>query len=142
MVLMRQNPDVMNVRTDYDERRPYIEVELDPVATAQLGMNRTLAELELMLNTGEVKLGQVWEGNYEVPVKLKDIHNEELDCDGIGNLYMSAGINSVPLRQIADARQLGARPTFCTVMACAASQSASKPAEASIPTPYRVASQR
>ena len=104
MVLMRQNPDVMNVRTDYDERRPYIEVELDPVATAQLGMNRTLAELELMLNTGEVKLGQVWEDNYEVPVKLKDIHNEDLDCDGVGNLYMSAGINSVPLRQIADAQ--------------------------------------
>ena len=104
MVLMRQNPDVMNVRTDYDERRPYIEVELDPVATAQLGMNRTLAELELMLNTGEMQVGQVWEGNYEVPVKLKDRHNEELDCDGIGNLYMSAGINSVPLRQIADAQ--------------------------------------
>ena len=104
MTLMRQNPDVMNVRTDYDERHPYIEVELDPVATAQLGMNRTLAELELMLNTGEVKLGQVWEDNYEVPVKLKDIHNEELDCDGVGNLYMSAGINSVPLRQIADAQ--------------------------------------
>ena len=101
---MRRNPDVMNVRTDCEERRPYVEVELDPVATAQLGMNRTLTELELMLNTGEVKMGQVWEGNYEVPVILKDKHNEDLDCDGVGNLYMSAGINSVPLRQIADAK--------------------------------------
>ena len=104
MALMRQNPDVMNVKTDYEERRPYIEVELDPLATAQLGMNRTLTELELMLNTGEVQVGQVWEGNDEVPVILKDKHNEELDCDGVGNLYMSAGINSVPLRQIADAQ--------------------------------------
>lgn len=104
MTLMRQNPDVMNVKTDYEERRPYIEVELDPVATAQLGMNRTLTELELMLNTGEVQVGQVWEGNDEVPVILKDKHNEELDCDGVGNLYMSAGINSVPLRQMADAQ--------------------------------------
>lgn len=104
MALMRRNPDVMNVRTDCEERRPYVEVELDPVATAQLGMNRTLTELELMLNTGEVKMGQVWEGNYEVPVILKDKHNEDLDCDGVGNLYMSAGINSVPLRQIADAQ--------------------------------------
>lgn len=104
MALMRRNPDVMNVRTDCEERRPYVEVELDPVATAQLGMNRTLTELELMLNTGEVKMGQVWEGNYEVPVILKDKQNEDLDCDGVGNLYMSAGINSVPLRQIADAQ--------------------------------------
>ena len=104
MALMRRNPDVMNIRTDCEERRPYVEVELDPVATAQLGMNRTLTELELMLNTGEVKMGQVWEGNYEVPVILKDKHNEDLDCDGVGNLYMSAGINSVPLRQIADAQ--------------------------------------
>ncbi len=104
MQKMRQNPDVMNVKTDYEERRPYVEVELDPVATAQLGMNRTLAELELMLNTGEAQVGQVWEGDYQVPIVIKDIHNEELDCDGIGDLYMSSRTSSVPLRQIADAQ--------------------------------------
>ncbi|MCR4602835.1 MAG: efflux RND transporter permease subunit [Prevotella sp.] len=104
MAKMRQNPDVMNVKTDYEQRRSYVEVELDPVATSQLGMNRTLAELELMLNTGEVKVGQIWEGDYQVPVVMKDIHNEELDCDGIGNLYMSARTSTVPLRQMADAQ--------------------------------------
>ncbi|MCR4582802.1 MAG: efflux RND transporter permease subunit [Prevotella sp.] len=104
MARMRRNPDVMNVKTDFEELRPYIEVELDPVATAQLGMNRTLAELELMLNTGEVQVGQVWEEDYQVPVVLKDIHNEELDCDGIGDLYMSVRSSAVPLRQIADAQ--------------------------------------
>ncbi len=104
MAKMRQNPDVMNVKTDYEERRSYVEVELDPVATAQLGMTRTLAELELMLNTGEVKVGQLWEGDYEVPVIMKDVHNEDLDCDGIGDLYISARTSTVPLRQMADAQ--------------------------------------
>ncbi|MCR4764639.1 MAG: efflux RND transporter permease subunit [Bacteroidaceae bacterium] len=104
MALMRQNPDVMNVKTDYEERRPFIEVELDPVASAQLGMNRTLAELELMLNTGEVKVGQVWEHDYQVPIILKDKNNEQLDYAGINNLYLSSGYSSIPLRQMADAQ--------------------------------------
>ena len=86
MKLMRQDSRVMNVKTDWDDPRPYIEVELDPVTTAQLGMNRTLAELELALNTGEMKIGQVWEGDYQVPLILKDVHNEELDYDEVNDI--------------------------------------------------------
>jgi len=103
MQLMRQDSRVMNVKTDWDDPRPYVEVELDPVTTSQLGMNRTLAELELMLNTGEMQVGQIWEGDYQVPLILKDAHNEELDYEGVNNIYLSAGNTSVPLRHVGSA---------------------------------------
>ena len=103
MQLMRQDSRVMNVKTDWDDPRPYVEVELDPVTTSQLGMNRTLAELELMLNTGEMQVGQIWEGDYQVPLILKDARNEELDYEGVNNIYLSAGNTSVPLRHIGSA---------------------------------------
>ena len=103
MQLMRQDSRVMNVKTDWDDPRPYVEVELDPITTSQLGMNRTLAELELMLNTGEMQVGQIWEGDYQVPLILKDARNEELDYEGVNNIYLSAGNTSVPLRHIGSA---------------------------------------
>lgn len=103
MQLMRQDSRVMNVKTDWDDPRPYIDVALDPVATAQLGMNRTLTELELALNTGEMRVGQVWEDDYQVPLILKDKHSEELDCEGVNDIYLTAGTTSVPLRHIGNA---------------------------------------
>lgn len=103
MQLMRQDGRVMNVKTDWDDPRPYVEVELDPVTISQLGINRTLAELELTLNTGEMQVGQIWEGDYQVPLILKDARNEELDYEGVNNIYLSAGNTSVPLRHIGSA---------------------------------------
>ena len=103
MKLMRQDSRVMNVKTDWDDPRPYIEVDLDPVTTAQLGINRTVAELELALNTGEMQIGQIWEGDYKVPLILKDSHTEDLNYDEVNDIYLSAGPNSVPLRHIGSA---------------------------------------
>ena len=103
MAVMRKNPDMMNVHTDWREPRSIIEVELDPVATSQLGMNRTMTELQLALSTGTTKVGQVWEGDYEVPMMLKDIHKESLDCDDVNGLYLSSVGTSVPLRQMGEA---------------------------------------
>ncbi len=102
---MRTDPDLMNVHTDWEEPRSIIDVELDPVATSQLGINRTTAELQLALSTGNIKVGKVWEGDYEVPLILKDQHKDTLTCDGINSLYLSAMYPvTVPLRQFAEAK--------------------------------------
>ena len=101
---MRQMPDLLNVHTDWQEPRPLIEVELNPVATSQLGLNRTMTELQLAIGTGTTKVGQVWEGDYEVPIMLKDMNKENLDCDGVNDLYLSSAGASVPLRQVGEAR--------------------------------------
>ena len=100
---MRKSPYFLNVHTDWQEPRPLIEVTLDPVASSQLGMSRTLTELQLAVSTGTTKVGQVWEGDYEVPIVLKDVRKAGLDCDGVNSLYLSSPVASVPLRQVADA---------------------------------------
>ena len=103
MARMRQMPELMNIHTDWDEPRPLIEVELDPIRPAQLGINRTITELQLAIATGNTKMGQLWEGDYEVPLVLKDIGGSDLNCDDIGNIYVGYhGTNGVALRQIAD----------------------------------------
>ena len=63
MAEMRRIPGIEWVRTDYDQPHPIMEVNLDPVASAQLGINRTTAQLQLMLQTGEMQVGSIWEGD-------------------------------------------------------------------------------
>ena len=102
MARMRQMPELMNVHADWEEPRPLIEVELDPVSSSQLGINRTITELQLAVATGNTKMGQLWEGDYEVPLVLKDVSGSNLDCDDISNLYVGYhATTGVALRQVA-----------------------------------------
>ncbi len=110
MERMRQMPEVEWVHTDYFQPQPIINVELDPVASAQLGVTRTTAQLALSANSCDLRVGQVWEGNYELPIVVKD--DTDMTFSDVANLgiaspmsIVSAGLNqsnsTVPLRQIA-----------------------------------------
>ncbi len=110
MERMRQMPEVEWVHTDYFQPQPIINVELDPVASAQLGVTRTTAQLALSANSSDLRVGQVWEGNYELPIVVKD--DADMTFSDVANLgiaspmsIVSSGINqtnsTVPLRQIA-----------------------------------------
>ena len=110
MERMRQMPEVEWVHTDYLQPYPIINVELDPVTSAQLGITRTTAQLALSATSSDLRVGQIWEGNYELPIVVKD--NTDMTFSDIENLgvsspvtMLSGGINStnstVPLRQIA-----------------------------------------
>lgn len=103
MKQMRQDERVMNVHTDWQEPRRFVEVDLDDVRMARLGMNRTLAQLELALSTGDTQVGQVWEEEFQVPLVLRDCRKESLSSSDINNLYLSVGNASVPLRQVGEA---------------------------------------
>lgn len=104
---MRKNKNLMNVHSDWDNFRPIYDVELDPVATSQLGMTRTTAEIQLALATGDTKIGQVWEDDYEVPLILKNSGSDKLNCDEIDNLYLTSPVvPAVPLRQFAQTKPL------------------------------------
>ena len=103
MARMRQMPELLNVHTDWDEPRSIIEVELDPISSSQLGVNRTITELQLAVSTGSTKMGQLWEGDYEVPLMLKDVNSSHLDCNDISNIYVGYhATTGIPLRQIAN----------------------------------------
>ena len=110
MERMRQMPAVEWVHTDYLQPYPIINVELDPVTSAQLGITRTTAQLALSATSSDLRVGQIWEGNYELPIVVKD--DTDMTFSDVENLgisspitMLSGGFNStnstVPLRQIA-----------------------------------------
>ena len=110
MERMRQMPELEWVHTDYFQPYPIINVELDPVTSAQLGITRTTAQLALSSTSSDLRVGQIWEGDYELPIIVKD--DTDMTFSDIANLgissptsMLSAGLNSsnntVPLRQIA-----------------------------------------
>ena len=110
MERIRQMPEVEWVHTDYLQPYPIISVELDPVTSAQLGITRTTAQLALSATSSNLRVGQIWEGNYELPIVVKD--DTDMTYSDIENLgisspitMISGGLNStnttVPLRQIA-----------------------------------------
>ena len=105
MARMRRMPELQWVHSDYEDPRSVIDVRLDPVTASQLGVTRTLAAVNLALASGDVPVGSVWEGDYRLPVVLKnDTRQGERSLSGIGDTYISSPVPSVsvPLRQIAD----------------------------------------
>ena len=123
MERMRQMPELEWVHTDFLQPYPIINVELDPVASAQLGITRTTAALALSATTNDLRVGQIWEGDYELPIVVKD--DADMTFSDIENLGIAspvsiaaAGLSShhspltthlstnatVPLRQIASVK--------------------------------------
>lgn len=113
MERMRPMPELEWVHTDYFQPYPIINVRLDPVTSAQLGITRTTAQLALSATSSDLRVGQLWEGNYELPIVVKD--DADMTFSDIENLgisspqtILSSPINSgnttVPLRQIAQVR--------------------------------------
>ena len=105
MAQMRRIPDIEWVHTDYEQPHPVLNVSLDPVNSAQLGINRTTAQLQLAMQTGQMQVGSIWEGNYEVPIIVKDDATDRLALGDVGNTYLTTlSGQSVPLRQVAQVR--------------------------------------
>ena len=119
MAKMREMDELEWVHTDFLQPYPIIDVTLDPVASAQMGIDRTTAALALSATTGKLRVGQLWEGNYEVPVIVKDgadLTFSDIEDFGIASpITMMAGAlqqtggphnanSTVPLRQIADVK--------------------------------------
>ena len=109
MERMRQMPELEWVHTDYLQPYPIINVELDPVTSAQLGITRTTAQLALSATSSDLRVGQIWEDNYELPIVVKD--DTDMTFSDVANLgiaspasLVSGGLHStnstVPLRQM------------------------------------------
>ena len=110
MERMRQMPELEWVHTDYLQPFPLISVKLDPVTSAQMGFTRTTAALALSASASDLRVGQVWEGDYDLPVVVRDdtdMRYSDIEDLGISSplTMLSAGVSktntTVPLRQIA-----------------------------------------
>ncbi len=102
---MHAIPELTNVRSDWGEMLPILEISPDPVASSRLGLTRALTAANLMLATGEFTMGSVTENNEIIPVVL-NTGNEgaKKSLGSIPDTYISTLIPtvSVPLRQIAE----------------------------------------
>ena len=112
MAELRTYPELEWVHTDYDLPSPVVEVNIDPVAAGRLGISRTTAELQLMLQTGKLQVGSVWEASeegqgktYEVPIVLQDKHHDQMQIDDVKDIYLTgASGQNIPLRQVAEVK--------------------------------------
>ena len=63
-----------------------------------------MAQLQTTLQTSDLPVGSIWEGNYEVPIILRDAKSRELTYSSTEDLYLATPTgSSIPLRQMADA---------------------------------------
>ena len=112
MAEMRKMPELEWVHSDFLQPFPLINVELDPIASAQLGINRTTSALSLASQTGNLRVGSIWENDYELPIIVRD--TTSLTISDVENLPISSplsmlptmgnninAVGGVPLRQVA-----------------------------------------
>jgi multidrug efflux pump subunit AcrB len=89
------------VRTSFDAPVQGAKIELDPDETSRLGINKTLVSLGISSGLTGMKITDLWEGNYAVPVCIEPEKAENTISD-LANVQISGLLGaSVPLRQIA-----------------------------------------
>lgn len=103
MEYMRRNPDLLWVRTDFEQPEPVVEVTLDEKTASRLGLNRQTTSLQLMAQTNDRLVTTLWEDDYGLPVILKDNSWDNADFDKFGNMPVApmTSQKTVPLRQVA-----------------------------------------
>lgn len=104
MAGMRRIDELVWVHTNYEEPLAGVEVRLDPVESARLGINRMTAQTGLAACYSGLPAGTLWEGDYSLSVVLKaDGAEDSSFLDRIGDQYIATAIPgvSVPLRQVA-----------------------------------------
>ncbi|MDR1763060.1 MAG: efflux RND transporter permease subunit [Dysgonamonadaceae bacterium] len=84
------------VRTSFDSPVQGVKIDLDLDETSRLGINKTLVSLGIASGLTGMKISDLWEDNYDVPVYLKPDADSDLENVQISGLLGA----SVPLRQI------------------------------------------
>lgn len=103
--IMRQQPDLKLVRTNYAEPMPSVGIRVKPDEAARLGLSNAAIESTLALRYGSgVSLASVWEDDTEVPIVIMGCHADSVSASHIADelIPVMGGLRNVPLRQVAD----------------------------------------
>ncbi|HXK76628.1 MAG TPA: efflux RND transporter permease subunit [Bacteroidaceae bacterium] len=100
---MRQMPELTWVHTNYEEMRPTVEVKIDPVKSARLGLNKTLAELQIAAIQEGISAGTMWEKDYPLDIHVEQEKTGPETVNELEDSYLATAIPTVriPLRQVA-----------------------------------------
>lgn len=100
----RTIPGTSWVRLDIEEPVPVVEVVPDQDALARLGLSPALLQMTLASTSRKgFEIGQVWEGDYRVPVLLADDPRQAESLEGLRSQYVSSPLlaAAVPLEELA-----------------------------------------
>ncbi len=106
---LRQVEGLTLVQTDLNEPLPAVGVRLREDEATRLGVSNLGLESALAMRYGNgLTVAQIWEGDYDLPVKLKSTVADSALPDALPDEQVpaQAGLAHVPLRQVADVRPL------------------------------------
>lgn len=105
LALLRSMPETRLAQTNYSEPQLVGQLDLKEDEASRLGVSNILLETTLAMRYGDgVSMASVWEGDYDIPVKLKSVNADSAGFADLGNelIPVAGGLSSVPLRQVAE----------------------------------------
>nr|MBP7473288.1 efflux RND transporter permease subunit [Prevotella sp.] len=102
---MRNMPELLLVRSDFNEPMPATKIQLNDDKASRVGITNSDVEQSMMIRYGDgLDVSTAWDGDYDVNVVLKSNHSDHATINNVIDEDIPAhmGMTSVPLRQIAD----------------------------------------
>ena len=102
--LMKQNPNLYFVHSDYDETEEMVDVVLKTDVANRLGITQSTLSVYLNGALSGTTLSTLWEGDYNIPIAIYSKGKREIDYGSLGDLLVPCAQPGawVPLRQVAD----------------------------------------
>ncbi|OKS86028.1 efflux RND transporter permease subunit [Mucilaginibacter polytrichastri] len=99
----KKNSQVTWARTDYNEMEEGIKLNIKTQELARLGLTKSDVANTIAMNTNGINATSVWEGNYQIDVKIKAPKPARTSTSNLMELNIPSQQtnSSVPLRQVA-----------------------------------------
>lgn len=100
--ILKANEGLEWVRSDWDENRQGISVELNRNKANQLGYAKSLVASSLLISLDGMPLTTVWEDDYPISVILSKEDYQKNSIDDLGNQYITSllTLETLPLRSL------------------------------------------
>ena len=103
--LMKENPNLFYVHSDYDETEEMLDVVLKTDEANRLGITQATLSVYLSGALSGTRLTSLWQGDYNIPISIySDAQDSALSYGSIGDMLVPCAQPGawVPLRQVAD----------------------------------------
>lgn len=102
--LMKQNPKLFYVHSDFDETEEMVDVVLKTDAANRLGITQSTLSIYLNGALSGTTLSSLWEGDYSIPIAIYSEGKEKIDYGSLGDMLVPCAQPGawVQLRQVAD----------------------------------------
>ncbi len=103
MVELKKLDTPIRVWSDFEEPLPGINITIDPVEANRLGVSEPMIGLTMASRYGGLPITAIWEGDYQVPLKLKSKwDNKDPNASDVSSEYVTGLLSpAVPITQVA-----------------------------------------